>query len=64
MVILEPNGDALVTSDGPNGNIGCPVRKDEIAWFMEMLNKTRNRLTVSDLEKIEEALKAFSQGAL
>ena len=60
MVILEPSGDELVTSDGPGGNVGCPMQKEEIEWFMTMLGKTRSRLTAKDLHKIEEALKAYA----
>ena len=60
MVILEFSGDELVASDGPGGNVGCPIQKEEIEWFMSMLDKTRSRLTEKDLHTIEKALKAYA----
>ena len=40
MAILDGEGRTLITSDGPKGNVGCPVTESECAWFMEMLAKT------------------------
>ena len=35
MVILDGEGQPLVTSDGPKGNVGCPARPHEVEFFME-----------------------------
>ena len=37
MTILDADGKELVTSDGPKGNVGCPVRDHEIDWFLKMV---------------------------
>ena len=40
MVILDANGGELISADGPDGNIGCPVAPDGIEYFMKMLEQT------------------------
>jgi len=40
IVILNAEGEELITSDGPDGNIGCPVKPAEIDHFMTMIEKT------------------------
>src|SRR5947207_978513 len=37
-VMLDAKGKALITSDGPQGNIGFPYTEAEIAYFVTMLN--------------------------
>ena len=37
MVILDKNGKELITSDGPDGNVGCPVKPKERKWFTHMI---------------------------
>lgn len=64
MVVLDPAGVPLVTSDGPKGNIGCPVQPDEIAWFRTMLERSKNRLSKADLDAIEQANRAFAERVL
>ncbi len=49
-VILDAEGTALITADGPQGNIGCPVSEAEAGHFFEMLSTTRQRLTDAELE--------------
>lgn len=39
MAFLDAEGRAIVTSDGPKGNIGFPAADEEIAWFVEMLDR-------------------------
>lgn len=60
MTVLDPTGKELVTSDGPGGNIGCPVQPPEVAWFRTMLERSRQRLTDADLDTIERANEAFA----
>lgn len=56
MIILSPDGVAQITSEGPDGNIGCPVVPAEIDHFMKMLDVTKRRLTSADLTALEESL--------
>jgi len=60
-VITDSAGAALVTSDGPEGNIGCPLTESEIAWFVQMIRKTARNLGESEVEKIENALKSYAK---
>jgi hypothetical protein len=60
MVILDSEGKPLVTSDGPGGNIGCPMTPPERAFFAVMLKKTRKILSDNDLKTIQQALAEFA----
>lgn len=46
----------LITSDGPKGNVGFPVREHEIDYFVVMLNKVRKDITDEDVTTIQKAL--------
>ena len=46
----------LVTSDGPKGNVGFPVKENEIAHFIAMLNKVRKQMSDADVATIQKAL--------
>jgi len=46
----------LATADGPDGNVGCPVRPSERAHFMDTLRQTRLSLSDDELEVIATAL--------
>lgn len=59
MAIVDPTGKVLITSDGPKGNVGCPWEPHEIAWFREMLGKTKQKLTDADLDAIVKANEAY-----
>ena len=63
-VILDAKGKALVNSDGPGGNIGCPVTEEEAAHFFSMLEKTRQRLTDDELATIKTEHAAFAKPIL
>jgi hypothetical protein len=56
IVITDSAGKELVTSDSPQGNIGCPVEPHEVSWFMDMLRKTRQTLSDGDLVTIKRTL--------
>ena len=60
MAILDGEGKKLVTSDGPQGNIGYPALPEEIAYFVEMLKKAGR----PDAGKIAEIKKALEESAL
>jgi thioredoxin-related protein len=57
MVLLDAEGKALATSDGPKGNIGYPAEPEEIAHFLAMLKKAGHRITADQIGRIEKALK-------
>jgi hypothetical protein len=59
MAILDGEGKKLVTSDGPQGNIGYPGTPAEIAWFLEMLKKAGR----PDAGRIAEIGKALEEAA-
>ncbi len=61
IVILDSNGQELVSSDGPNGNIGCPMNADEQAYFVSMLEKTRQHAPPERIAEIAKALAEFAQ---
>lgn len=54
--LLSPSGEAIVTSDGPKGNVGCPYEDHEIAWFLEMLRKAARTLTAAEIERLGATL--------
>ncbi len=56
-VILDSKGEAIINSDGPNGNIGYPAAPEEIGHFLSMLKKAGRKLDDADLRTIEKALK-------
>ena len=61
MVILDSQGKALINSDGPNGNVGCPVTKEEAAWFFTMLERTNKGLTDKQLSILRREHEAFAK---
>ena len=60
-VITDAKGAELVASDGPGGNIGCPVTEAERAHFMDMVRRTRVRITDEQLVTLEAELAAFAK---
>ena len=61
LAIVDANGKTLITSDGPDGNIGCPVEPNEIDHFMVMLKQTRKHLDDTELNAIEQDLRAWAK---
>ena len=64
MVILDEKGKQLTTSDGPKGNVGYPAQPQEIAYFMEMLEETKQRITAEELLAVEASLKKRAEKIL
>ena len=56
MVLLDAEGKALATADGPKGNIGYPAEPEEIAHFLGMLKKAGHRISADQLGQIEKTL--------
>jgi hypothetical protein len=61
MTILDADGKQLITSDSPDGNIGCPVTDSERAWFMKMLRETHQKMTGGELAVVGAALDAYAK---
>ena len=59
-VILAADGTTLITGDGPQGNIGCPVTEAEAAHFFAMLSTTRQRLSDDELALLRMEHDAFA----
>jgi uncharacterized protein YyaL (SSP411 family) len=57
-VFLDARGTAIVTSDGPKGNIGYPGTPEGIEHFIVMLKKAARKLDRAQIEMVEAALKA------
>jgi thioredoxin-related protein len=47
---LEPDGQTLITSDGPHGNIGYPVKPEELAYFKAMLTKSARTMSAEQID--------------
>ncbi len=60
-MIVDADGKQLVTSDGPEGNIGCPVSAAERGHFIDMVKRTRTRITDEELATLEKELAAFGE---
>lgn len=61
MVVLDGEGAELVNSDGPKGNIGCPVQPHEVDWFMTMIARTAVNLDEQEQAALRELLEAFAK---
>lgn len=61
MVILDETGKTMISSSGPDGNIGYPYQPAEIAYFIKMLSETRKRLTDAELETIATDLNTYRE---
>ena len=61
MVILDPTGNELISSDGPDGNIGCPVRPSEIDYFLTMIENTSPASDTDSVVAIRMALEEFAK---
>ena len=60
-VFLDGEGKAVVTSDGPKGNVGFPAAPHEIAYFRTMLDRSRTVLTDADINALVASLEAANK---
>lgn len=58
-VMLTPEGKTITTSDGPDGNIGCPWTEPERKAFGTILTKSTSGITAEGVASLEASLKAF-----
>jgi glutamate formiminotransferase len=56
ITIVNSDLKRLITSDAPTGNIGCPVKDKEIAWFMKMIKDTAKNLDEKEQAQIKVEL--------
>ncbi|MDG2384574.1 MAG: hypothetical protein P8N76_23095 [Pirellulaceae bacterium] len=61
MVILDAGGDELISADGPNGNIGCPVEPAGIEHFMKMLEQTAKHSSDETRSTIRASLEEYAK---
>lgn len=54
--IFDAKGKSLISSVGPQGNIGYPVKPDEIAHFIRMITETAENMTSEQISAIEKKL--------
>jgi len=55
---LTPDGKTIITSDGPDGNVGCPWQDAEIEYFGTMLRKAKINLSDAAVDRLTQLLKA------
>lgn len=60
-VILDGDGNELINSDGPDGNIGYPMTESEIEYFMEMLRVARPTMNANNGAAIRAALDKYAE---
>ena len=54
--IFDAKGKLLISSVGPQGNIGYPVKPSEIAHFIRMISETAQNITSEQISVIEKTL--------
>lgn len=63
-IVLDSAGGLLITSDGPDGNIGCPVTESEAAHFFKMLGDTHQHLGDEELGVLRAEQAEFARPIL
>lgn len=56
---IDANGQAIVTSTGPKGNVGAPWAPHEIDHFKAMLLKAKRQLTDAQVDALIVSLQEF-----
>jgi hypothetical protein len=56
---LDPEGQAIVTSVGPKGNVGMPWQPYEVEHFQAMLEKARKHLTGEEVAALVKSIQEF-----
>lgn len=57
--VIGPDGQPIVTSTGPKGNVGMPWQPHEVDHFETMLQKAKRRLTDEEIAALITSMKAF-----
>ena len=61
MVVLDADGNQLISSDAAQGNIGCPVLDWEVEHFLMMLDYTCQSLGTYDLARLRETVERVTE---
>jgi hypothetical protein len=61
MVVLDSEGNELISADGPNGNIGCPIVPEGIDHFMKMIQQTSQHADAEAHARLRAALEEFAK---
>jgi hypothetical protein len=56
---IDANGQAIVSSTGPKGNVGAPWAPHEIDHFKTMLLKAKKQLTDAQIDALIASLQEF-----
>jgi thioredoxin-related protein len=59
--ILDVQGKALATSDGPGGNIGYPAKPEEIAHFLAMVKGQARRIDDGQVDRLRKSLEEAAE---
>ena len=60
IVALDGEGQELVASIGPKGNIGCPVEPHEVEYFVEMIRQSSD-IDEDGIKAINDSISAFAK---
>jgi uncharacterized protein YyaL (SSP411 family) len=60
-VFLDGDGQPVVNSTGPKGNVGFPAEPFEIAHFQTMLQTVRTHLTDAEISTLIRVLEAANK---
>jgi hypothetical protein len=58
-VFIDPEGQAIVTSVGPRGNVGMPWQPHEVVHFQAMLEKAKKHLTDEQIAALVKSIQEF-----
>ena len=64
IVILDAEGIAVINSDSPQGNIGCPVEPAERDYFLTMIKKGTQHMNENDVTIVKASLEEFAEEIL
>ena len=60
MTILDGDGHEIISADGPDGNIGCPIAPAEVSYFVTMIQKSALHNSTATATAIGAALEKFA----
>ena len=56
---IDTNGEAIVTSTGPKGNVGTPWEPHEVDHFRTMLVKAKKHMSDAEIAALVASLQEF-----
>ena len=60
-VVLSGDGTVVTTSDGPDGNVGCPWTDEEVKTFGIILDRSKSGFTPAQITQLKESLVAMRE---